>query len=71
MRVTAVNVLKEEYIDTARAKGVGSTRILLEHVAPNTLITTITYIGLQLGVLTPGAIVVELIFSIPGSVASA
>ena len=66
VRVTAVNVLKEDYIDTARAKGVGSTRILLEHVAPNTLITTITYIGLQLGVLISGAIVVELIFSIPG-----
>jgi peptide/nickel transport system permease protein len=66
VRVTAANVLREDYIDTARAKGVGRTRILLEHVAPNTLITTITYVGLQLGVLISGAIVVEQIFSIPG-----
>jgi len=66
VRVTAVSVLREDYIDTARAKGVGPTAILLRHVAPNTLITTITYIGLQLGVLISGAIVVEIIFAIPG-----
>ncbi|MDW6023567.1 ABC transporter permease [Mesorhizobium sp. BAC0120] len=66
VRVTAANVLREDYIDTARAKGVGNARILLQHVAPNTLITTVTYIGLQLGVLISGAIIVEIIFSIPG-----
>jgi peptide/nickel transport system permease protein len=66
VRVTAATVLREDYIDTARAKGAGRLRILLQHVAPNTLITTITYIGLQLGVLISGAIVVEIIFSIPG-----
>jgi len=66
VRVTAAAVLREDYIDTARAKGAGRLRILLQHVAPNTLITTITYIGLQLGVLISGAIVVEIIFSIPG-----
>ncbi len=66
VRVTAATVLREDYVDTARAKGVGNAGILLRHVAPNTLITTITYIGLQLGVLISGAIVVEIIFSIPG-----
>lgn len=66
VRVTAANVLREDYIDTARAKGAGRWRILLQHVAPNTLIPTITYIGLQLGVLISGAIVIEIIFSIPG-----
>jgi peptide/nickel transport system permease protein len=66
VRVTAANVLREDYIDTARAKGAGAWRILLQHVAPNTLIPTITYIGLQLGVLISGAIVIEIIFSIPG-----
>lgn len=66
VRVTAANVLREDYIDTARAKGAGQWRILLEHVAPNTLIPTLTYIGLQLGVLISGAIVIEIIFSIPG-----
>jgi len=66
VRITAATVLREDYIDTARAKGVPPLRILLQHVAPNTLITTVTYIGLQLGVLISGAIVVEVIFSIPG-----
>ncbi|MCO5070911.1 MAG: ABC transporter permease [Rhizobiaceae bacterium] len=66
VRVAAIDVLRESYVDTARAKGVGPWAILLRHVAPNTLITTITYIGLQLGVLISGAIVVEVIFSIPG-----
>ncbi len=66
VRVTALDVLQEGYIDTARVKGVSPWRILVRHVAPNTLITTITYIGLQLGVLISGAIVVEVIFSIPG-----
>lgn len=66
VRVTAANVLREDYIDTVRAKGAGPWRILLQHVAPNTLIPTITYIGLQLGVLISGAIVIEIIFSIPG-----
>src|SRR5690606_37364131 len=51
VRITALEVLREAYIDTARAKGIHPLAILLRHVAPNTLLTTITYIGLQLGVL--------------------
>lgn len=66
VRMTALEVLREAYVDTARAKGVKPSAILMRHVAPNTLITTITYIGLQLGVLISGAIVIEVIFSIPG-----
>lgn len=66
VRVTAVAVLREDFIDSARAKGLAPAAILLRHVAPNTLLTTLTYIGLQLGVLISGAVVVELIFSIPG-----
>jgi peptide/nickel transport system permease protein len=66
VRVTAAAVLREDYIDTARAKGVAPGRILLRHVAPNTLITTITYVGLQLGLLISGTIIVEVIFAIPG-----
>lgn len=66
VRITALEVLREAYIDTARAKGIHPLAILLRHVAPNTLLTTITYIGLQLGVLISGAIIVEVIFSIPG-----
>ena len=43
VRVTANAVLREDYIDTARSKGISNARILLRHVGPNTLITTITY----------------------------
>lgn len=66
VRVAAMEVLREGYVDTARAKGVRPSLVLLRHVVPNMLITTLTYIGLQLGVLISGAIVVEVIFSIPG-----
>jgi peptide/nickel transport system permease protein len=66
VRVAAQAVLREEYIDTARAKGIGAARVLFRHVAPNTLIVTLTYIGLQLGVLISGAIVIEVIFALPG-----
>jgi ABC-type dipeptide/oligopeptide/nickel transport system permease component len=66
VRVTAQAVLREDYVDTARSKGLGSWRILLHHVAPNTWINTMTYIGLQLGVLLSGAIVIEMIFALPG-----
>jgi peptide/nickel transport system permease protein len=66
VRVAAAAVLREDFVDTARAKGVGMGRIMLRHVAPNTLISTITYIGLQLGLLISGAIIVEVIFAIPG-----
>lgn len=66
VRVTAQTVLREDYVDTARSKGIGNARLLLRHVAPNTWINTMTYIGLQLGVLLSGAIVIEMIFALPG-----
>ncbi|MCB1490140.1 MAG: ABC transporter permease [Bauldia sp.] len=66
VRVTAQGVLKEGFVDTARAKGLSSMRILFRHVAPNTWINTMTFVGLQLGVLISGAIVIEMIFSLPG-----
>jgi len=66
VRVTAQAVLREDYVDTARSKGISNARLLLRHVAPNTWINTMTYIGLQLGILLSGAIVVETIFALPG-----
>jgi peptide/nickel transport system permease protein len=66
VRVTAQTVLREEYIDTARVKGISAACVLFRHVAPNTLLVTLTYVGLQLGVLISGAIVIEVIFSLPG-----
>jgi peptide/nickel transport system permease protein len=66
VRVAAEAVLREEYIDTARSKGVSTARVLFRHVAPNTLVVTLTYLGLQLGVLISGAIIIEVIFALPG-----
>ena len=66
VRATAQSVLKEDYIDTARSKGVSNARILFRHVAPNTWVNTMTFVGLQLGVLISGAIVIETIFALPG-----
>jgi peptide/nickel transport system permease protein len=66
VRVAAQAVLREEYIDTARSKGISVGRLLFRHVGPNTLVVTLTYIGLQLGVLISGAIVIEVIFALPG-----
>jgi peptide/nickel transport system permease protein len=66
IRASTVAVTREDYVAMARAKGVGNTRLLRRHIAPNAAIPAITYLGLQLGVLVSGAIVVEVIFSLPG-----
>lgn len=66
LRSTVVSVLRDDYIKTARAKGISGNRVLFRHIAPNSLIPTITYVGLQVGVLISGAIVTEVIFALPG-----
>lgn len=66
VRVAARGVLQDEYIDTARSKGMSTARLLVRHVAPNTLVLTLTWLGLQLGVLISGAIIIEVIFALPG-----
>ena len=66
LRATTVGVMREEYVTTARAKGMSERRLLTRHVAPNAGIPMVTYLGLQLGTLIGGAIVTEVIFSLPG-----
>src|SRR5205823_3515873 len=48
LRSTASGILGEDYVKTARAKGIRRRRIIYRHVAPNTLIPAVTYLGLQL-----------------------
>jgi peptide/nickel transport system permease protein len=70
MRVTRSSVLEimsEDYIRTARAKGVGEQTVLWRHVLRNALIPIITVAGLELGTLLSGSIIVETVFSWPGS----
>jgi len=61
-----IEVLSEEYIRTARAKGLAEHRVILRHGLRNALGPVATLIGLDLGVLMGGAIVTEYIFAWPG-----
>ncbi len=69
MRVTrssVLEVLHEEYVVTARAKGMAERRVLWRHALSNALIPIITVAGLELGTLLSGSIIVETVFAWPG-----
>jgi len=65
-RSAMLEVLGEDYVRTARAKGLGPLRVIGVHALRNSLIPVITTIGLQVGTLLAGAILTETIFSWPG-----
>ncbi|QNM96221.1 ABC transporter permease subunit [Chitinimonas koreensis] len=65
-RSSMLEVLREDYIRTARAKGLAPTRVVVVHALRNALIPVITVIGLQTGTLLAGAVLTETIFSWPG-----
>lgn len=65
-RTALVEVLGEDYIRTARAKGLGERTVIGVHALRNALIPVVTVIGLQIGVLLSGAIITESIFDWPG-----
>ncbi len=70
MRVTrsaVLEVMNEEYVVTARAKGLAEKKVVWRHVTSNALIPVITVVGLELGTLLSGSIIVETVFSWPGS----
>ena len=65
-RSTMLEVLNQEYITTARAKGLRGSVVVLRHALRNALIPTVTILGLQFGQLLAGAVVVETVFGRPG-----
>jgi peptide/nickel transport system permease protein len=65
-RSSVLEVLNEDYMRTARAKGLAESRVIYRHALANALIPTVTIVGLQVGTLLGGAIIVEQIFSLPG-----
>ena len=65
-RATMLDVLGQDYIRTARAKGLSETLVIWKHALANTTIPVITMIGLILSVLFSGSIVIETVFSVPG-----
>jgi peptide/nickel transport system permease protein len=66
VRSSMLDVLGQDYIMTARAKGLSEAAVITRHALKNALIPTVTMLGLQLGVLLGGAVVTETIFSRPG-----
>ncbi len=66
VRSTLLEVLGEDYIRTARAKGLSEGRVILHHGLRNALLPVTTLLGLQLGTLLGGAVITEMVFSWPG-----
>jgi peptide/nickel transport system permease protein len=66
VRSSMLEVLGEDYIRTARAKGLPDHRVVLHHALRNALLPVITLLGLQLGALLAGAVITETVFSWPG-----
>jgi peptide/nickel transport system permease protein len=66
VRSSMLEVLGEDYIRTARAKGLPPHRVILHHGLRNALLPVITLLGLQLGALLAGAVITETVFSWPG-----
>jgi len=67
IRSSLIEVLQTQYVMTARAKGLHESRVMRSHALKNALIPTITFAGLQVGGLLGGAIVTEVVFSLPGT----
>ncbi|HEX8339209.1 MAG TPA: ABC transporter permease, partial [Pyrinomonadaceae bacterium] len=66
VRSSVIEEMGEDYVRTARAKGLGESTVVYKHVLKNGLIPVVTVLGLQLGVLLAGAIITEKIFNWPG-----
>ena len=66
LRASLLEIIRMEYVTTARAKGLAERLVILKHALKNALIPTVTIMGLQVGFMIGGAIVVETLFAIPG-----
>ena len=66
IRTTLLSSLEEDYIKTAKSKGLSEIKIIINHALKNSLLSILTIIGLQLSFLIAGAIIIENIFYLPG-----
>jgi len=66
MRSSIIETMSDEYITTARAKGITDSRILRGHALPNAMLPTVSLIAINLGYVVAGAITVEVVFNWPG-----
>lgn len=65
-RSSMLEVLNQDYVRTARAKGLYDRTVILRHALKNALLPVITVLGLQIGVLITGQVIIEQIFAVPG-----
>jgi len=65
-RSSMLEVIRQDYIRTAKAKGVSKMTVISKHALKNALLPTITVVGLQIGSLISGAVVLETVFGWPG-----
>jgi len=66
MRSSMIDVLRQDYIRTARAKGLARRRIILGHALPNAILPIVAMIGIDIGIFMGGIVVVESVFGWPG-----
>src|SRR5690606_4707812 len=66
MRSSMLDVLRADFIRTARAKGLGRARVILGHALPNAILPIIAMIGIDIGIFMSGIVVVESVFGWPG-----
>lgn len=66
MRSSMIDVLRQDYIRTARAKGLARGTVLIRHALPNAILPIIAMIGIDIGILMGGIVVVESVFGWPG-----
>jgi peptide/nickel transport system permease protein len=66
LRASMLEALAEDYVRTARAKGLSEGAVIRRHVLKNALIPVVTVLGLQLGTLIGGAVITEYVFALPG-----
>jgi peptide/nickel transport system permease protein len=66
IRGSMLEVIRQEYVTTARSKGLAETIVINKHALKNALIPAVTVLGLQVGFLVGGAIIIERLFALPG-----
>jgi len=66
LRTSVLEVMRQDYVRTARAKGLRERGVVVRHVLRNALLPTVTLIGAQLGALLGGAVIIEQLFGLPG-----
>ena len=65
-RASVLDILNEDYVRTARSKGLSERVVILKHVLRNALVPIVTVVGLTLALMIGGAVVTETVFNLPG-----